>query len=84
MEKVIITYNTISTDILDLLVKRYPDSYGYEDIYSFQNFEGKTISVIEVKSFKIIYLVEISSQLEEKINKHIENKSRSNKQNQSY
>ncbi|WP_299103945.1 hypothetical protein [uncultured Tenacibaculum sp.] len=75
----IITYNTISTDILDLLIKMYPNSYDYEDIYSFQNFEGKTISVIEVISFRIIYLVEISSQLEEIINKHIENKSRVNK-----
>lgn len=79
MGKMIITYNTISTDVLDLLIKRYPNSYGYEDIYSFQNFEGKTISVIEVESSEIIYLVEISSQLEEIINKYIKNKSKINK-----
>lgn len=64
MKKVIVDYNKLTTDILDLLVEKYPDGYEYEDIISFQNSEGKHISAVEVRTEDTVYLVKISSRLE--------------------
>ena len=40
MKRVIVTYEKLTTDILDLLVEKYPDGYEYEDIISFKNAKG--------------------------------------------
>ena len=65
MKRVIVDYEKLNTDILDLLVEKYPDGYDYSDIISFQNSEGKTISTVEVRTDTTVYLVKISSKLEQ-------------------
>ncbi|MBL6594683.1 MAG: hypothetical protein ISP58_06345 [Flavobacteriales bacterium] len=65
MKRVIVDYKKLNTDILDLLVEKYPDGYNYSDIISFQNSEGKTISTVEVRTNATVYLVKISSKLEQ-------------------
>jgi len=65
MKRVIVDYKKLNTDILDLLVEKYPDGYNYSDIISFQNSEGKTISTVEVRTDTTVYLVKISSKLEQ-------------------
>ena len=65
MKRVIVDYKKFNTDILDLLVEKYPDGYNYSDIISFQNSEGKTISTVEVRTNATVYLVKISSKLEQ-------------------
>ena len=65
MKRVIVDYKKLNTDILDLLVEKYPDGYNYSDIISFQNSEGKTISTVEVRTNTTVYLVKISSKLEQ-------------------
>jgi len=65
MKRVIVDYKKLNTDILDLLVEKYPDGYNYSDIISFQNSEGKTISTLEVRTNATVYLVKISSKLEQ-------------------
>ena len=65
MKRVIVDYKKLNTDILDLLVEKYPDGYDYSDIISFQNSEGKTISTVEVRTNTTVYLVKISSKLEQ-------------------
>lgn len=65
MKRVIVDYKKLNTDILDLLVEKYPDGYNYSDIISFQNSEGKTISTLEVRTNDTVYLVKISSKLEQ-------------------
>lgn len=72
MRRVIVDYNKLTTSILDLLVEKYPDGYGYNDIISFQNSEGKTINAVEVRTNDTIYLVKISSKLEETMDDYIE------------
>ncbi len=64
MKRVIVDYNKLTTDILNLLVEKFPDGYDYDDIISFQNSEGKYISAVEVRTEDTVYLVKISSQLE--------------------
>ncbi|WP_028890513.1 hypothetical protein [Tenacibaculum ovolyticum] len=67
MKRIIVDYNKLTTDILNLLVEKFPDGYDYGDIISFQNSEGKYISAVEVRTEDTIYLVKISSLLEKKM-----------------
>ncbi|WP_237275786.1 hypothetical protein [Tenacibaculum ovolyticum] len=67
MKRIIVDYNKLTTDILNLLVEKFPDGYDYGDIISFQNLEGKYISAVEVRTEDTIYLVKISSLLEKKM-----------------
>jgi hypothetical protein len=64
MKRVIVDYSKLTTDILDLLVEKYPDGYEYSDIIKFQNAKQETISAVEVRTDETIYLVKISNQLE--------------------
>ncbi|WBX72342.1 hypothetical protein [Tenacibaculum retecalamus] len=64
MKRVIVDYNKLTTDILDLLVEKFPDGYEYDDIVSFQNSNGNSVSAVEVRTEDTIYLVKISFKLE--------------------
>jgi hypothetical protein len=75
MKRVIVDYKKLNTDILDLLVEKYPDGYDYSDIISFQNSEGKTISTVEVRTDTTVYLVKISSKLEQTLEDYQEDDS---------
>lgn len=70
MKRVIVTYEKLTTDILDLLVEKYPDGYEYEDIISFKNAKGETVKAVQVNTEDTIYLVKISSRLEKKMEDH--------------
>ncbi len=72
MKKVIIDYDKLTTDILDLLVEKYPRGYDYDDIITFQNVEGLTINAIEVRTEDTMYLVKINTKLEKTIESYIE------------
>lgn len=64
MKRVIVDYSKLTTDILNLLIEKFPNGYLYEDIISFKNAKGETIKAVEVNTEDTIYLVKISSQLE--------------------
>lgn len=65
MKRVIVDYSKLTNDILDLLVEKFPSGYNYRDIVSFQNSKNETIKAVEVRTDDAIYLVKISSRLEE-------------------
>lgn len=65
MKRVIVEYAKLTTDILDLLVEKYPDGYDYSDVISFKNAKGETIKAVEVKTEDTMFLVKISSKLEQ-------------------
>lgn len=71
MKRVIVDYKNLNKNILDLLVEKYPYGYEYDDIITFQNSEGKTISAVELKTIDTIYLVKISRELEGIMEDHI-------------
>ncbi|WP_282073787.1 hypothetical protein [Polaribacter atrinae] len=72
MKRVIVEYAKLTTDILDMLVEKYPDGYDYEDIISFKNAKGETVKAVEVKTEDTIYLVKISSKLEQTMEDYAE------------
>ncbi|APZ47268.1 hypothetical protein BW723_13685 [Polaribacter reichenbachii] len=72
MNRVIVDYVKLTTDILDMLVEKYPDGYDYSDIISFKNAKGETIKAVEVRTETTIYLVKISSKLEQTMEDYAE------------
>ena len=67
MKRIIVEYAKLTTDILDMLIEKYPDGYDYSDVISFKNSKGETVKAIEVKTEDTIYLVKISERLENAI-----------------
>ncbi|WP_372767049.1 hypothetical protein [Lutibacter sp.] len=65
MKRVIVDYSKLTSEILDLLVEKFPTGYGYKDIITFKNAKGETVRAVEVSFEDTIYLVKISLKLEE-------------------
>lgn len=65
MKRVIVDYAKLTKDILNMLIEKYPDGYDYTDIISFKNIKGENIKAVEVRTEDTIYLVKISSKLEQ-------------------
>ncbi|WP_347173788.1 hypothetical protein [Polaribacter uvawellassae] len=72
MKRVIVDYAKLTTDILDMLVEKYPDGYDYSDVISFKNAKGETIKAVEVKTEDTVFLVKISSKLEQTMEDYAE------------
>mgnify|MGYP003626657608 CR=1 FL=1 len=72
MKRVIVDYAKITTDILDMLVEKYPDGYDYSDVISFKNAKGETIKAVEVNTEDTVFLVKISSKLEQTMEDYAE------------
>ncbi|TDQ30114.1 hypothetical protein [Tenacibaculum caenipelagi] len=70
MKRVIVDYAKLTTDILDLLVEKYPDGYDHSDIISFKNSKGETVKAVEVSTDDTLFLVKISSQLQQTMEDH--------------
>jgi hypothetical protein len=65
MKRIIIDYKKLTPEILSLLVKKYPDGYDDKDILVFKNSKKETVEAVEVKTEDAIYLVKISTRLED-------------------
>lgn len=72
MRRVIVEYAKLTKDILDMLIEKYPDGYDYSDIISFKNAKGETVKAVEVRTEDTIYLVKISSRLEQAMEDYAE------------
>ncbi|MEM9077329.1 MAG: hypothetical protein AAGC43_09825 [Bacteroidota bacterium] len=64
LKRVIVDYKKLTDEVLKLLVEKYPDGYGDNDIINFKNHKGESIEAVEVSTEDTIYLVKISSKLE--------------------
>jgi hypothetical protein len=65
MKRVIVDYAKLTSDILDLLVEKFPTGYAYKDIITFKNAKGEAVRAVEVNTEDTVYLVKISLKLEE-------------------
>ena len=72
MNRVIVEYAKLTTDILDMLVEKYPDGYDYSNVISFKNSKGETVKAIEVRTEETIYLLKISDRLEQTMEDYAE------------
>lgn len=64
MKRVIVDYKKLTPEILSLLVEKYPDGYDDDQIISFKNARNETIEAVEVRTDDSIYLVKVSTRLE--------------------
>lgn len=64
LKRVIVDYKKLTPEVLKLLVEKYPDGYGDNDVISFRNLKGELIEAVEVCTEDAKYLVKISSKLE--------------------
>lgn len=64
MKRVIVDYKKLTPEIVSMLIKKYPDGYGDKDIITFKNAKNETIEAVEVRTEDTIYLVKISTRLQ--------------------
>jgi hypothetical protein len=69
MKRMIIDYKKLTPEILSLLVQKYPDGYDDRDVLVFKNSKKETVEAVEVKTEDTIYLVKISTRLEDTMTK---------------
>ncbi|WKK64543.1 hypothetical protein [Lutimonas zeaxanthinifaciens] len=81
MVRKIIDYQKLSNNILNLLIKKFPDGYGDDDIITFKNAKGQVIQAVEIKTEDTIYLVKIGVKLIGAIEDFIEEEESNNSNN---
>jgi len=70
LKRVIVDYKKLTTEILNLLVEKFPDGYGIRDIIKFTNHKEKYIEAVEVSTGDTMYLVKISDELVDSMESH--------------
>ena len=72
MKRIIVDYAKLTGDILNLLVKKFPD--GYEDIdkKKKKNAKDELVEAVEVRTEDTIYLVKVSTKLANRMEKYDE------------
>lgn len=64
MKRIIVDYKKLTPEILGLLVEKYPDGYDDDQIISFRNSKNEIIDAVEVRTEDTVYLVKVSTRLE--------------------
>ncbi|MGJ5642531.1 hypothetical protein [Formosa sp. S-31] len=72
MKRVIVDYQKLNEDILDLLVEKFPDGYDDTDIISFRNAKNEIVEAVEVRTEDTIYLVKVGVRLAQAMENYIE------------
>ncbi|MBA5793131.1 DNA primase [Flavobacterium sp. xlx-214] len=72
MKRIIVDYAKLTNEILTLLVEKFPDGYDDTDIIQFTNAKGELIEAVEVRTTDTIYLVKVSTKLQDRIENYDE------------
>ena len=72
MKRVIVDYAKLTSEILTLLVEKFPDGYDESDIIRFKNAKNETIEAVEVRTEDTIFLVKVSTKLADRIENYEE------------
>src|SRR5690554_2756468 len=67
MKRTIVDYAKLTNEILTLLVEKFPDGYDDSDIVRFTNAKGELVEAVEVSTEDTIYLVKVSTKLQDRI-----------------
>ncbi len=63
MKRAIIDYKKLTPELAGLLLEKYPQGYGDEDIISFRNAKGEWVEAVELQTLETLYLVKIGTNL---------------------
>ena len=72
MKRVIVDYDKLTNEILNLLVEKFPDGYDDSDVIRFRNAKNELVEAVEVRTEDTIYLVKISTKLADRIENYDE------------
>jgi len=75
MIRKIVDSQKLNEDILNLLVEKFPDGYSDKDIIAFRNAQNEYIEAVEVRTEDTVYLVKISSKLDQTLEDYQEDDS---------
>ena len=75
MKRIIVGFDKLTPEILNLFVERFPDGYGDNDIIEFKNSTGETIQAVELKSTDTVYLIRIGKKINQIIQEFEEKQS---------
>ncbi|PXX95737.1 hypothetical protein DF185_21840 [Marinifilum breve] len=64
MKRVIKDYKSIGMDLLQLLIKSYPDGIYEEDLIKITKPDGKKINVVELRTDDTIYLIKMDREMQ--------------------
>jgi len=64
MRRIIVDFKKLTPEILSMLVDKYPDGYDDNEVIKFKNASNETVEAVEVRTEDTIYLVKVSSRLE--------------------
>lgn len=64
VKRVIVDFQKLNDEILELLVSKYPNGYTSSDIIRFKNAAGEWVDCAEVRTDDTIYLIKVSKRLE--------------------
>ena len=73
MIRKIVDYQKLNDDILNLLVKKFPDGYYDKDIIAFRNAKNEYIEAVEVKTEDTIFLIKVGKRLDQAMEDFEEN-----------
>lgn len=65
MKRVIVNFKKLTPEIMSLLVEKYPDGYGDDDIITFRNAKNEIVEAVELKTDDCVYLVKVSTRLQD-------------------
>jgi len=69
MKRIIVDYAKLTSNILNLLVDKFPEGYDDTDIIRFRNAQNELIEAVEVRTEDTIYLVKVSTKLASRMEK---------------
>lgn len=72
MRRIIVDYAKLTSDILNLLVEKFPEGYDDTDIIRFRNAQNELVEAVEVRTEDTIYLVKVSTKLASRMEKYDE------------
>lgn len=72
MKRIIVDYAKLTSDILNLLVDKFPEGYDDSDIIRFRNAQNELIEAVEVRTDDTVYLVKVSTKLASRMEKYDE------------
>ena len=63
LKRVIVDFKKLTSEILALLVEKYPDGYDDDHIITFRNAKNEVVDAVEVTTEDTKYLVKVSTKL---------------------
>ena len=72
MIRKIVDYQKLDKNMLDLLLEKFPDGYGDNDIITFKNAKGEVVEAVEIIMEDTIYLVKIGVKLKKAMENYAE------------